>query len=152
MFKKISLVVVVIFMLGGCASVPMKSIKESNHAKQFNPPSSGNAGLYIYRDSFAGQALKKDILVDGKCIGESASDVFFYTEVSGNKKHTISTESEFSPNDLVLNTKIGQNYFIRQYIKLGLFVGGAGLELIDTKKGMKDVSKLKLAKKGTCSK
>ncbi len=152
MFKKISLVVIVAFVLGGCVSVPMKSIKESNQAKQFRPPSSGNAGLYIYRDSFVGQALKKDIWIDGKCIGESAPDTFFYEEVAGNKEHKISTESEFSPNDLVLTTKTGKNYFIEQYIKLGLFVGGAGLELVNNEKGMGAVSKLGLAKKGICSK
>ena len=152
MFKKVSLVVIVAFILGGCASVPMKSVKESNQAKQFKPPSNGKAGLYIYRDSFVGAALKKDVWVDGRCIGETASDIFFYEEVIGDKERTVSTESEFSPNDLMLETKKDRNYFIRQYIKFGLFVGGAGLELVDTEKGKKAVSKLELAKKGTCSK
>jgi len=110
MFKKIISVVIVAFVMGGCASIPMKSVKASNQAKQFNSPSSGNAGLYIYRDSFVGQALKKDVWVDGKCIGETAADVFFYEEVAGDKTHTISTESEFSPNNLVLDTKKSQNY------------------------------------------
>jgi len=150
MLKKISLMVVV-FILGGCASVPMESVNESNKAKQFNPPSNSNSGLYIYRDSFAGQALKKDIWVDGKCIGETAPDIFFYVEVEGDKEHKISTESEFSPNDLVINTKKGKNYFIEQYIKLGVFVGGAGVELVNDEKGMEAVSKLGLAKQGTCS-
>jgi len=152
MLKKILLVTIILFALGGCASVPMKSLKESNQAKQFNPPSGNNSGLYIYRDSFVGQALKKDIWVDGKCIGESAPDTFFYVEVPGDKKHTISTESEFSPNDLVIQTDAGKNYFLRQYIKIGFFVGGAGLELINREEGMKAVSKLGLAKRGTCSK
>jgi len=151
MLKNILLVTIIAFALGGCASVPMKSIKESNQAKQFNPPSNNNSGLYIYRDSFVGQALKKDIWVDGKCIGESAPDTFFYVEVAGDKKHTISTESEFSPNDIVMQTDTGKNYFIRQYIKLGVFVGGAGLERINNEEGMKAVSKLGLAEKGTCS-
>jgi hypothetical protein len=130
----------------------MNSVKESNQAKQFNPPSSGNAGLYVYRDSFVGQALKKDIWIDGKCIGESAPDVFFYEEVSGNQEHKLSTESEFSPNDLILTTETGKNYFIEQHMELGLFVGGASLELVNNKKGMKDVFNLKLAKKSICSK
>jgi len=151
-FKKISLVVIVAFILGGCASVPTKSVKESNQAKQFKPPSSGKAGLYIYRDSFVGAFLKKDVWVDGKCIGETAPEIFFYEEVLGNKTHTVSTESEFSPNNLTLETEKGRNYFIRQYITLGLFVGGAGLELVNAEKGKRAVSKLELAKKGTCSK
>ncbi len=43
-------------------------------------------------------------------------------------------------------------YFIRQYIKPGVFVGGAGLELVSDEDGKKSVSKLKMAAKGTCSK
>jgi starvation-inducible outer membrane lipoprotein len=35
MFNKISLLIIVAFILGGCASVPMESLKGSNDAKQF---------------------------------------------------------------------------------------------------------------------
>ena len=87
-----------------------------------------------------------------KCIGENAPDVFFYEEVEGDKFHTISTESEFSPNDLIVKVKSGMRYFIRQYIKFGVFVGGAALELVDEEKGKKEVSELDMATKGTCSK
>lgn len=70
----------------------------------------------------------------------------------GNKEHKVFTELEFLPNDLVLTTKTDKNYFIEQYIKLGLFVGGAGLGLVNNEEGMRAVSKLGLAQKGTCSK
>ena len=151
MNKKLLSVVAAAFIVTGCASVPMESKEASVKAKQFNPPTEGNSGLYIYRDSFVGQALKKDIWIDGKCIGESAPDVFFYEEVKGGEQHIISTESEFSPNDLTINTIAGTNYFINQYIKIGVFVGGAGLELVDEEKGKKAIMKLELAKQGTCS-
>ncbi len=128
MFNKLSLVIVVTFVLGGCASVPMESMKKSNEAKQFNPPSNDNAGLYIYRDSFVGQALKKDIWIDGNCIGESAPDTFFYEEVTGDKEHKISTESEFSPNDLIVKTEVGKNYFIEQFIKWVFLLEELGLD------------------------
>lgn len=145
-------VVIATALISGCASVPMESKEASVKAKQFNRPSEGNAGLYVYRDSFVGKALKKDIWIDGKCIGESAPDVFFFKEVKGGQQHTISTESEFSPNDLKIDTLPGTNYFINQYIKLGVFVGGAGLELVDEQTGKNAVMKLELAKQGTCSK
>jgi hypothetical protein len=152
MFKKLVFVAFVSALLTGCASVPMESEAVSAKAKSFAPPTDGNSGLYIYRTSGVGTALKKDVRVDGKCIGESAPKVFFYEEVKGNEEHKISTESEFSPNDLLLKTESGRNYFIRQYIKLGVFVGGANLELVEEDKGKQDVSKLGMAKKGTCSK
>jgi len=148
--KKV-LLVTIFSAFAGCASVPMESKELSDQAKQFNPPSAGNAGLYIYRNSAMGQALKKDIWVDGKCIGETASKVFFYEELPGDQKHTISTESEFSPNNLTLLLERGKNYFVKQYIKFGVFVGGANVELVDPEEGKKEVSKLGMAKKGTCS-
>ena len=152
MLKKIVIIALVSTLAVGCASIPMESLERTTTAKKFNPPAEGNSGLYIYRNSFVGQALKKDVWVDGKCIGETAPDVFFYEEVEGDKFHTISTESEFSPNDLIVKVKSGIHYFIRQYIKMGVFVGGAALELVDEEKGKKEVSELDMATKGTCSK
>jgi len=151
MSKYVAAAALAAVLISGCASVPMESKEASAKAKQFNPPSAGNAGLYIYRDSFVGKALKKDIWLDGKCLGESAPDVFFYDEVKGDQEHKISTESEFSPNDLAITTLAGQNYFIRQYIKLGVFVGGANLELVKEDEAKKAISSLELATKGTCS-
>lgn len=150
--KFAAIVVIATALISGCASVPMESKEASIKAKQFNLPTEGHSGLYVYRDSFVGKALKKDIWIDGECIGESAPDVFFYKEVKGGQQHTISTESEFSPNMLTIDTLSGTNYFIKQYIKLGVFVGGAGLELVDAEKGKNAVMKLELAKQGACSK
>ena len=136
--------------LSGCASVDMASEAESQKAKEFNAPSVGSSGLYVYRNSFVGKALKKDLWVDGNCLGESAPDVFFYTEVAGDKKHRIETESEFSPNALEIMFESGKNYFVRQFIKMGAFVGGANLEQVSDEKGKEDVSKLTMAKNGKC--
>lgn len=138
-------------LMSGCASVNMASKEQSAKAKEFNPPSPGNAGLYIYRNSYMGRALKKDIWVDDKCIGESAPDVFFYTEVEGGKTHRIDTESEFSPNSLELLFESGKNYFIKQFIKMGAFVGGAGLVQVQERQGMTDVVELDMALPGNCS-
>lgn len=151
MFKRpISIVLLSLFFVG-CASVPIESEEKSSDVKKFRPPTEGYAGLYIYRKGDSGRALKKDIWVNGDCIGESAPDVFFYEEVKGDEKHRISTESEFSRNDLIVKTKSGRNYFVRQYVKPGIFVGGAALRIISEGKGMEDILKLDMAKKGKCS-
>ena len=138
-------------LITGCASVNMASKEESTKAKEFNAPQPGKSGVYVYRNSFVGKALKKDIWIDGKCVGESAPDVFFYTEIEGDKKHKLDTESEFSPNTLEMMFVTGKNYFIRQFIKIGVFVGGAGLEVIPEEQGKADVSKLEMAQAGSCS-
>ncbi|MBI6548323.1 DUF2846 domain-containing protein [Xenorhabdus sp. VLS] len=140
-------------LLSGCASVPLATEQESAKAKSFPAPDESKSGLYIYRDSFVGKALKKDIYVDGKCIGETADKTFFYTQVSGGQNHKISTESEFSPNDLSIFTESGKNYFVRQYIKMGFFVGGAGLSESTEGEGKNVISKadVHLAKEGHCN-
>jgi len=152
MFRKLALVVLTSSLFAGCASVPMESAEKSDITKSFDTPTNGNAALYIFRSGGFGGALKKDVWVDGKCIGETAPNIFFYEEVQGGAEHKISTESEFSPNDLLVNTESGKNYFVQQYIKIGVFVGGAGVELVDEEKGKKAVEKLKMAIKGNCSK
>ncbi|MFD0966757.1 DUF2846 domain-containing protein [Seminibacterium arietis] len=134
-----------IMLLNACATVPMTSVEESNKAKQFPDPGKQKSGLYIYRNSFIGYALKKDLYIDGKFIGESAPNVFFYKKIAPGQ-HKISTESEFSNNDINLTTEGGKNYFIRQYIRFGVFVGQAGLEVVPETKGKAEVSKLNMAK------
>lgn len=137
-------------LITGCASVDMASKQESAKAKEFKQPSPGTAGVYLYRNSGVGGALKKDLWIDGKCVGESAPNIFFYSEVEGGKTHKLETESEFSPNALEMMFEAGKNYFIRQYIKLGVFVGGANLEQVPEEQGKKDVMQLEMAKPGKC--
>lgn len=139
-------------ILSGCASVQMESEIASNQAKEFNPPSEGTAGIYVYRaDTHFGAALKKDVWIDDECIGETAKGVFFYHEVEGDKDHTFSTESEFSPNDIVIKTAMGDLYFLEQSLRFGTFVGGAELEKKAPDVGKKEMELLGMAAKGNCS-
>ena len=153
MFKKIVFLTTTSVLFAGCASVPTEQVEVSNVIKQVKAPSANNAGLYIYRsNSMVGGALKKDVWVDDECIGETARGTFFYHEVLGDIQHKVSTESEFSPNDLMIDTKAGNNYFVKQYIKPGLIVGGAGLKLVPEAEGKQAISDLDLGIKGKCSK
>ena len=64
-------------VVSGCATVDMEPPSSSAKTKEFNAPTQGKAGLYIYRDSLMGKMLKKDLWINGKCLGESGPDVFF---------------------------------------------------------------------------
>ena len=137
----------------GCASVPMADNTLSNQAKQINDPSAGNSSIYVYRtNSPVGGALKKDVWIDDECLGETSRGIFFHQEVKGDIEHVIATESEFSANKLILKTDMGKNYFVQQYIKMGAFVGGANLKLVDEATGRAEIQKLSLAQSGKCSK
>ncbi len=144
LFSLASILGISLVLTACSATTSMAPKAESEQAKKFSLPNKGNSGLYIYRDSFIGKALKKKLYIDDQLIGESAPDTFFYKQVTAGS-HKISTESEFSNNDLNINTESGKNYFIRQYIKMGLMVGGADLEQVSEEKGKEAVSKLEMA-------
>ena len=141
----IFIVVLLSAYLSGCASVPMASEEDDRLRKEFSAPAEGTAGLYIYRNSNFGAALAKSVYIDGEHIGETAPMTYFYKQVKSGE-HKLSTESEFSDNDLSIQTEDGKNYFVRQYIKFGVFVGGANLELMTEDEGQKGVLECKLAK------
>ena len=151
-FLKITVAFVLLAVMTGCASVNMAPQQESDEAKEFTYPDGGMAGIYVFRkDSPFGAALKKDIWINGDCIGESARGVFFYHQVEGGQEHEVATESEFSPNTMTLFAEAGNNYFVEQYIRVGAFVAGANLRQHEEESGMREVSKLDLAAGGNCS-
>ena len=143
--KIFSLALLVMLFLSGCATVPMASTDKDAAKKAFKAPPANKAGLYVYRNSSFGGALKKNIYIDGKLIGESAPKTYFYRDIMPGMRK-LSTESEFSDNSLSLNAQAGKNYFVRQYIKMGVFVGGANLQLMSEAEGKKGVLQSKLAK------
>jgi len=151
MINKIIAICAISVLFTGCASVPMASKTDSDAAMSFAVPKKNKAGLYVFRDSIIAPALKKDLWVDGECLGESATNVFFFKEIEGDKEHTISTESQFSPNTIKLTTQSGVNYYVRQYITMGVFIGGANLQVVDASQGQAAIKSLKMAQSGNCS-
>lgn len=69
---------------------------------------------------------------------------YFYTEVTPGQ-HTIATESEFGDNMLNIVAEGGKNHFIRNYIKMGVFIGGANLEVVSEEEGKKAVNQCRRA-------
>ena len=57
-------------ILTGCASVPMESPEKDQAYKTFPAPPQDQAGLYIFRDSMLGAALKKTVKIDDEVVGE----------------------------------------------------------------------------------
>lgn len=152
MKKQLLAAVVTTAFLSGCASVPMESTINTDLAKQFNAPEEKNAGIYIYRsNSQLGAAIKKDIWLDGECIGETAKGIFFYHEVEGDKEHRLSTESILSSNDLVLYSEHGKLYYIKQNMTPTGFGMRATLEEKTEQEGKEALTNLDMAKKGTCN-
>jgi hypothetical protein len=138
----VSVMFVSISILTGCASVPLVTKEQDTAVKSFSKPSDDKTGLYVYRNSVTGQALKKAIYLDGSLVGETANKTFFYKLIKPGKHH-LTTESEFGNNDLSFQADGGKNYFVEQLIVF--FVGGAKLEMVSEKEGMAEVLKCDMA-------
>jgi len=147
MFKKTMLcsAALAVALLSGCASVPMESADKDQALKTFAAPTGDHAGLYIFRDSAMGPALKKTVKLDDQVVGETAAKTYFYRLITPGQ-HVLATESEFGDNTLNLNALAGKNYYVRQSIKMGLFVGGARLEEVSETEGKQGVQASKLAR------
>jgi len=88
---------------------------------------------------------EEDIKIDDEVIGETAAKTYFYRLVSPGP-HVLATESEFGDNLLELNAQAGKNHYVRQSIKMGVFVGGAKLTEVSESEGQKGVRNTKLAR------
>lgn len=141
------MVVATLAVLTGCAStVPMAPKDQDAASKTFAAPADNMAGVYIYRtNTYVGKALKKGLTIDGVRIGETAPGVFFHREVKPGE-HTVSTESEFGENSLKLTAEGGKNYYFQQYIKMGVFVGGSGIQAVTEEVGKQNVLQCNEAK------
>ena len=144
MFKKV-LVLIAIFSLVGCASVPMGDPTEDTRLKTF-PVKPNTSGVYIYRNEVMGAAITLPIELDGKHLGRTASKTYFFEEVAPGK-HKVVSRAE---NDEVLEfeTIAGKLYFIWQEIKMGFFQPRTKLHLVDSEQGRKGARESKLAVKG----
>jgi len=145
--KKLMLLsaVLSVALLSGCASVPMESADKDQALKQFPAPADNQAGLYIFRDSNFGASLKKAVKIDGQVIGETAPKTYFYRTLTPGP-HVLATESEFGDNTLNIEAVAGKNHYVRQSIKMGVFVGGAKLTEVSEFEGQQAVRNTQLAR------
>lgn len=143
MKKLISLTfITVLFVLSGCASVPMGDKKQDAALKNF-AAKPDVAGLYIYRNETFGAAVHMDVEVDGKPLGQTAAKTYFYTEVAPGK-HTITSKAENTDN-LELDAQAGKLYYIWQEVKMGFMSARTKLHLVDKAEGQAGVEETQLA-------
>ena len=142
MFKRILILALLSLSLVGCASVQMADPAQDAQAKQFTAKPDV-AGIYIYRNESMGAALKMDIDLDGKPLGQSAAKTYFYAEVTpGNHKITSKTENTV---DLSIDAVAGKLYYVWQEVKMGVWSARSKLQLVDEATGQAGVNECKLA-------
>ena len=139
---KITVCMLAVATLGGCASVPMASADADAKAKTFVAPSSGQANIYVYRNETFGAAIKMPLLLDNQSIGDTGPHTYAFRQVAPGK-HTIVSKTE---NDATveLNVQAGNNYYVWQEVKMGAFAARSALHIVDEHTGEDGVKQCKL--------
>ena len=142
MTARLATIVLLLLSLAGCASVPMGDAKKDAELKTFTPKP-GVAGLYIYRHESFGAAVRMDVEVDGKPIGQTAANTYFYREVPPGR-HVITSKAE-NTDTLEIDTVAGKLYYIWQEVKMGFMFARTKLSLVGEDEGRKGVLESQLA-------
>ena len=140
--KKLLFAVLVASALSGCASVPMGDAKQDAALKTFTVPAD-KGGIYVYRNESFGAAVKMDVALDGKPLGQTAAKTFLYTEVAPGK-HTITSEAE-NTDTLDVDVKPGTLTYVWQEVKMGTWMARSLLQEVDAEAGRKGVAECKRA-------
>lgn len=119
-------------LASGCASVPMADSKQDASAKTFAAPRD-KAGVYVYRNESIGAAVKMDVLLDGKPLGETVAKSYFYVEVAPGI-HTVMGKSE-NESSVRFHALAGKLYYIWQEVKMGILFARNELKLVEEKEG-----------------
>jgi hypothetical protein len=134
--------VAVAMTLTGCASVNMGDAKQDAALKTFKI-APDKAGVYIYRNESIGGAVKMDVELDGKPIGQTAAKTYLYKEITPGKHAIVSkSENDFS---LEVDAKPGALLYVWQEVKMGVLYARTKLHLVDEIEGRKGVNETKLA-------
>ena len=143
MFVKSASFILLLVTVAGCATVPMGDPKQDAALKTFTPKADV-AGVYIYRNETMGAAVRMDVEVDGKALGQTAAHTFFYTELPPGK-HTVTSKAE-NTDSLEIDTIAGKLYYVWQEVKMGILYARTKLHLItNEEEGRKGVLDSKLA-------
>ena len=142
LFRQFALISLVTMTLVGCASVPMGDAKKDAELKSFTSKPDV-AGLFIYRNESIGAAIRMDVEVDGKPVGQTAAKTYFYKEVAPGR-HTVTSKSE-NTDTIEVDTMAGKRYYIWQEVKMGLLYARTKLTLVSEEEGKKGVLESLLA-------
>lgn len=143
-----------IIAVSGCTSVPLEDSDTSDYYAAVPAPDPGKAGVYIIRDTLFAAAYKRDVGIDGKCLGRTSYNTFVYTQVDGGQDHILASyTSYYYPFFLKVHMEPGKNYFFRHYmVSLGTKASwSSALNPISEEEGRDALKSVSMVKNGNCS-
>jgi len=138
---RLGAILLAIGLATGCASVPMASADKDAAAKTF-AVKPDKANIYVYRNETFGAAIKMPVALDGKLVGDTASKTYMKLEVPPGQ-HMILSKTE-NDSTVRVNAVAGNNYFVWQEVKMGMWQARSNLQLVDDKVGKAGVNECKL--------
>ncbi len=128
-------------LLAGCASVPTASLEADKNAKQFVADPS-KANIYLYRNESFGGAIAMPVSLDGKIAGKTGPATYFFWTVEPGV-HEITSLTENTAR-IQVNTRAGNNHYIWQEVKMGMWTARSQLHEVSEGEGRKAVNECKL--------
>ncbi len=129
-------------LLSGCASVPMASMEDDTHAKEFKVDPE-KSRIYLYRSESFGGAIKVPVTLNGRMMGQTAPKTYYVWDVAPGKQD-ITCIGE-STGSLTIETKPSMAYYVWQEMKMGMWAAGCALHEVAASEGQKAVKDCKLA-------
>lgn len=140
--RNVLLAAVIAAGLVGCASVPIGDARQDAALKTFSIPAD-RAGVYIYRNESFGAAIRMDVELDGKMIGQTAANTYLYKEVMPGR-HTVASRAE-NTDSIEIEARPGTLSYVWQEVKMGVLYARTKLNLVPEAEGKRGVLETKLA-------
>ena len=136
------LAILSLFMVTGCATVPMEDTGRDGIAKLFKVPEE-KAGVYIYRNEILGSAVRMDVLVNGRSAGETVAKTYLFLEVTPGT-YNIESRAE-NADTLTLDLGPKSLTYVWQEVRMGVLYARTKLHVVSESVGKNGVLQSKLA-------
>lgn len=131
------LIVILITVVGGCASGP----GYNEYADQIAPVDDDKGRIYMYRTTTLGAAVQPSIRLNGEVVGKATPKGFFYVDRPAGE-YTISATTE-AKRALSMTLEAGQERYVRLEMKMGFLAGHVKPVLVDNDEGQAEIQKTK---------
>jgi hypothetical protein len=138
----IGLLLAMVVLVTGCASVPMTSSEDDAKAKLFSAKPDKST-IFVYRNESFGSAIVMTVSLNGKVAGQTGPQTYFVWEADPGS-HEIASHTE-NVSTLKLTTEAGKTYYVWQEVKMGAFMARSLLQQVDEETGRKGVLECKRA-------
>ncbi|MBM4271050.1 MAG: DUF2846 domain-containing protein [Deltaproteobacteria bacterium] len=142
--KRIHVVVLIsalLIIVSGCATIPVASSEDDALAKRFVADPDRSL-IYLFRNEYFGAAIPMQVSIDGQVAGRTVAYSFFKWDVPPGE-HVIKSFAE-NESSLSLVTKPGKVYFVRQEVKMGVWLPRSQLYEVNEQQGMAAINECKL--------